>query len=79
MLTNSKFTIDFIYAFYDDKVKDEYAIYLMLYLKHEDLLMLSKAWRLPKNVSKEGFLDGDYTSIFWETLPQTLLWTVLCL
>ncbi|KPH13310.1 hypothetical protein [Chryseobacterium sp. ERMR1:04] len=57
--------IDFIYAFYDDKIKDEFAIYLMLYLKHEDLLMLSKEWGFPKNVSKEDFLGRDYTSLFW--------------
>lgn len=37
----------------------------MIYLNHEDLLMLSRIWRLPKNVTEEDFLRRDYTSLFW--------------
>lgn len=57
--------IDLLFAFYDEKESDKYAIYIILDIPRNELKMFSKIWGHPENVPTEDFVSGDFDSQIW--------------
>ncbi|KLT63870.1 hypothetical protein AB669_19230 [Pedobacter sp. BMA] len=57
--------IDLLFAFYDEKESDKYAIYIILGIPRKEIKMFSQIWGHPGNVPSEDFASGDFTSQIW--------------